>query len=59
MSSRTHVWYVSYGSNMAADDVEHTAPSEAYLAMLETGLRESRGWGDEEVADYFDAIVPG
>ena len=40
------------------DHVEHTQPSAAYLAMLADGLRESRQWDDEEVAAYFDRVVP-
>ena len=39
------------------DHVEHTAPSPAYLAMLGDGLRESRGWDDEEIAAYFDRRI--
>ena len=40
------------------DHVPHDRPSAAYLAMLETGLRESRGWGDDEVAAYFERVLP-
>ena len=40
------------------DHVEHTQPSAAYLAMLADGLRESRQWDDEDVAAYFDRVVP-
>ena len=40
------------------DHVEHTRPSAAYLAMLEEGLRESRGWADDEVAAYLDRVLP-
>jgi hypothetical protein len=39
------------------DHVEHTRPSAAYLAVLETGLRESRGWDDDEVAAYFARVL--
>jgi hypothetical protein len=38
--------------------VEHTVPAPAYLAMVADGLRESRGWDDEQVAAYLEAIVP-
>jgi hypothetical protein len=34
------------------DAVEHTHPSAAYLDVVATGLRESRGWDDREVAAY-------
>jgi hypothetical protein len=40
------------------DHVEHNEPSAAYLAMLADGLRESRQWSDEDVAGYFDRVVP-
>ncbi len=33
--------------------VEHTAPSGVYLATLAIGLRESRGWDEETVEQYF------
>ncbi len=42
-----------------ADHVEHTQPSAAYLAMLATGLRESRTWDDEQVASYLASLSPG
>ncbi len=41
------------------DHVEHSRPSEAYVAMLATGLHESRGWDDDEVIAYVDRVVPG
>lgn len=34
------------------DAVEHQPPAPAYAAMLATGLRESRGWDDEQVTAY-------
>ena len=40
------------------DHVEHTQPSPAYLAMLATGLRESRQWDDADVDDYFGRVLP-
>ena len=40
------------------DHVEHNEPSPAYLAMLADGLRESRQWNDEDIAAYFDRVVP-
>jgi hypothetical protein len=36
--------------------VEHTQPSPAYLGMLVIGLQESRGWGEDDVAAYFERI---
>ena len=37
--------------------VEHTAPSPAYAAMLAAGLRESRGWRDDEVTGYLSRLT--
>ena len=39
------------------DHVEHTRPSESYLAMVRDGLRESRGWGQEEISAYLSEII--
>lgn len=41
------------------DAVEHTRPSPGYLAMLATGLRESRGWDDAAVAAYVARVAAG
>lgn len=41
------------------DAVAHTRPTAAYLAMLSRGLRESRGWDEDEIAKYFAVRVPG
>jgi hypothetical protein len=39
------------------DHVPHTRPATGYLRMLGDGLRESRGWSEEEIAVYFAAIT--
>jgi hypothetical protein len=49
---------LTFTSPQGLRHVEHTAPSPAYLRMVATGLRESRGWDDEQVAAYLDTIVP-
>jgi hypothetical protein len=41
-----------FTSPHGADHVEHTEPAPAYLAMVAEGLRESRGWDDQQVDDY-------
>ncbi len=41
----------------AADSL-HTVPSEAYLHTLAEGLRESRDWTDEQIADYLTDRIP-
>ena len=38
--------------------VERTAPAPAYLAMMATGLRESRGWDEDRIASYLAALSP-
>lgn len=39
------------------DAVPHTQPSAPYREMLAQGLRESRGWSDEQIADYLAAAM--
>jgi hypothetical protein len=40
-----------------ADHVEHNPPSPAYLETIATGLRESRGWGEEQVSAYLASVL--
>ncbi|MCW2842323.1 MAG: histone deacetylase [Nocardioides sp.] len=49
---------LTFTSPHGADHVPHTRPRPAYLAMLATGLRESRGWDDERVREYLDSVIP-
>ena len=49
---------LTFTSPHGATAVEHVAPSESYRATLATGLRESRGWDDVQVAAYLDALAP-
>ncbi len=39
-----------------AGHVPHSRPTEAYLDMMRTGLRESRGWDVETIEEYLDHI---
>lgn len=39
--------------------VPHTEPADAYLQMLSQGLRESHGWSEDRIADYFGRVVTG
>jgi hypothetical protein len=48
---------LTFTSPHGLEHVEHTQPSEQYLAMLAAGLRESRGWDDEQVASYIASIT--
>ena len=41
-----------------AAHVEHTTPSQAYLAMLAEGLRESRAWDTPTVDAYLADLLP-
>src|SRR4051794_5965122 len=49
---------LTFTSPHGAHEVEHQPPAAAYLETLATGLRESRGWGAERVAAYFDSVLP-
>jgi hypothetical protein len=48
---------LTFTSPHGLDHVEHTRPREAYLSMVRDGLRESRGWGDEEISSYLSEIT--
>lgn len=48
---------VTFTAPHGFDAVPHTRPSDAYLAMLAEGLRESRGWDDDEIADYLEQRI--
>ncbi len=48
---------LTFTSPHGLDHVEHTRPSESYLSMVRDGLRESRGWGDEEISSYLSEIT--
>jgi hypothetical protein len=39
----------------SAEQMESVAPTDAYLAMLTEGLRQSHGWQDDRIAAYFRA----
>jgi hypothetical protein len=39
------------------DQLEHTDPSRAYLAMLGEGLREAHGWADADVERYLARLT--
>ncbi|MCW2794059.1 MAG: histone deacetylase [Nocardioides sp.] len=49
---------LTFTSPHGAGHVPHAPPSPAYLAMIATGLRESRGWDDDEVASYLRSVLP-
>ncbi|HET8960687.1 histone deacetylase [Nocardioides sp.] len=48
---------LTFTSPHGLDAVPHTRPAPAYLAMLRRGLRECRGWGDDQVDFYFGSVV--
>jgi hypothetical protein len=50
---------LTFTSPHGSDHVEHTRPAPRYLDLLAEGLRESRGWDDERIAAYFDAVTAG
>ena len=49
---------LTFTSPHGAGHVEHSRPADGYLAMLGAGLRESRGWGEDEVASYLASVLP-
>ena len=48
---------LTFTSPHGADQMPHTAPAPAYLAMMAEGLRESRGWDDAQIATYIDTVT--
>ena len=48
---------VTFTAPHGFDHVPHTTPTGPYLAMLAEGLRESRGWSEEEVRGYLEARI--
>lgn len=49
---------LTFTSPHGADHVPHNAPTDAYVTMLRTGLRESREWDDAQVDAYLAEILP-
>jgi hypothetical protein len=49
---------LTFTAPWTAADVDHVAPSAAYLRMLAAGLREAHGWDTHRVAGYLTGL-PG
>ena len=49
---------LTFTSPNGLHNVQHTWPTETYLSMVRDGLRESRGWDDEQVASYLATVLP-
>ena len=49
---------LTFTSPHGAAAVEHTRPAPAYVTMMGAGLRESRGWDEEQIARYLESITP-
>jgi hypothetical protein len=49
---------LTFTAPWTAVEVDHIAPSAAYLRMLATGLREAHGWDTHRIAGYL-AGLPG
>lgn len=47
---------LTFTSSHGMDHVPHTAPTDTYLSMVADGLRESRGWDDDQVTSYLSSI---
>ena len=48
---------LTFTSSHGAASARRTRPAPAYLAMMATGLRESRGWDEAETRTYLDSLV--
>jgi len=48
---------LTFTSPQGSHHVDRTDPSPAYVAMLAAGLRESRGWREQQVTSYLDGLV--
>jgi hypothetical protein len=48
---------LTFTSPHGLDHVEHTRPNDSYLTMVRDGLRESRGWDDEQISAYLSEII--
>lgn len=48
---------LTFTSPHGATDVPHNPPSQAYLAMIAEGLRESRDWDEKQIEEYFTGLV--
>jgi len=49
---------LTFTSPHGAEHAAHTRPVPAYLDTLAQGLRESRGWDDDEVDGYLASLLP-
>jgi hypothetical protein len=47
---------LTFTSPHGSEHVERTPPAASYLAMMAEGLRESRGWSEDQVTAYLDSI---
>jgi hypothetical protein len=48
---------LTFTSPHGAAAAQRTRPAPAYLAMMATGLRESRGWDEPEIRTYLDSLA--
>ena len=48
---------LTFTSPHGATAAERSRPAPAYLATMAAGLRESRGWDEDEIAGYLDSLV--
>ncbi|CAL9411918.1 hypothetical protein SUDANB95_01665 [Actinosynnema sp. ALI-1.44] len=49
---------LTFTAPWSAADVEHTAPTAAYLQMLKAGLHAAHGWNADQTAAYLAACTP-
>ena len=49
---------LTFTASQRADEVDHNAPTPAYLGTIALGLRESRGWEEPRIASYLESVTP-
>jgi hypothetical protein len=48
---------VTFTAPYGAATAVRTGPAPAYLAMMATGLAESRPWDEAEISTYLDSLI--
>lgn len=49
---------LTFTAPRSAHETDHSAPSDAYLATMAQGLKESRAWTDAQVEQYLSERAP-
>lgn len=49
---------LTFTAPRSAHEIDHTEPSDVYLAAMAAGLQESRDWTDAQIRDYLTERAP-